>query len=277
MNRGLLRRLLYGLYLWLTWAAYKLFNKLILYRTEITITQRCTLKCEKCANLIPLFEKPETYDVETVKNEMKGLFDSVDKIVLLRILGGEPFIHKNIAEIVTCAANSQKVGKVEIVTNGTILPSDEVLKSFSNKKVIIVISDYAELSRHKNDIVKKCEELRVNCRICYNKLGDKWLDAGGLHKRDKTKKQLKKQLLSCAMMCRNVQNGRLYYCPRASFGSFLGVEGQENDSVDLLSKDVKEKRKRIFELNQKRLITACNYCDMGTKAMKQIEIARQIE
>ena len=79
------------------------------------------------------------------------------------------------------------------------------------------------------------------------------------------------------MMCRNIQDGRLYYCPRASFGSFLGISGRNNDSVDLLNGSIEDIRKSIFLLNQKRMIVACDFCNMGTDDMEFIDVAKQIE
>ena len=76
---------------------------------------------------------------------------------------------------------------------------------------------------------------------------------------------------------RNFLDGRLYFCPRASFGSKLGMPDDPNDFVDLRAENDRETlRRKIFELNQRRYIAACNYCDEGTGEAKTVPVAEQM-
>lgn len=50
-----------------------------------------------------------------------------------------------------------------------------------------------------------------------------------------------------------------------------------NDFVDLTGDtDPKTIKRQIFELNQRRFIAACNYCDEGTGAVSSVPVAEQL-
>ena len=91
-------------------------------------------------------------------------------------------------------------------------------------------------------------------------------------------KEIKRQMKHCGNICRNFHNGKLYFCPRASFGTKLGIPDNEKDFVDLAGTATREElRKKIYELNQKKYLVACNYCNEGTKDAVMIPVAEQVE
>ena len=277
INRGKLKAMLYPAYRFFCYVIYTIGGGyLYLYHVELPITQKCNLKCKHCSFLMPYFKKPVDFPVNDLLNYMDKLFDAVDAIQIFRILGGEPFIYKDIDKIVDKAIACKKLKTIEIVTNGTITPSREFLNKLKNQRVKIQISYYGELSRKTNEIKSLCDEIGVNCVIRDPK--DKtWIYAGDLHNRGRNRKEIIKQLKHCGNICRNFQNGKLYFCPRASFGTKLGIPDNPNDFVDFTGNtDRKTLRKQIFDLNQRRFIGACNYCDEGTDLVISVPVAEQL-
>ena len=61
----------------------------------------------------------------------------------IRVLGGEPFLNKDLDKIINKLLKSNKIQRIEVVTNGTIIPNNkELLNILSNSRVNISISKY---------------------------------------------------------------------------------------------------------------------------------------
>ncbi|WP_026491285.1 radical SAM protein [Butyrivibrio sp. XPD2002] len=276
VKREILRARLFPFYRFVCRVLYRGGNYLYLYHVELPVTQRCNLRCKNCVFMMPYFEKPRDFQTEDLLKYEKKLFDTIDAIQIFRILGGEPFLYKNLKPIIIEALNSDKVKTVEIVTNGTILPSEDLLKTLKNPKLKIQISDYGKLSRKRDEIKTLCDDNGINC-VIRGSDEKNWFDPGDLHFRGRNKKELKRQFANCGEICRNLHDGRLYFCPRAAFGTKLGIPDLESEYVDFASDKSREQlRKEIYELNQKRYLLACNYCNEGTDDYVPIPVAEQL-
>lgn len=276
VNREKLKSVLFPMYRLFCAIQYKCFDNIYLYHVEIPVTQRCTLRCKDCSFMMPYFEHPKDYDVNELLKYMDRLFECVDTIQIFRILGGEPFVYKDLNLIIEKALSSKKVRTVDIVTNGTIVPTDRILDSMRTGKVTVQISDYGDISFKKKELLNACNSRGIKCVI--RSMADKnWFTAGDLHFRGKIARDLKAQLKKCAGICRSFQNGKLYFCPRASFGTLLGIPDPAKDYVDFTKEcDKQTLRQQIYELNQRKGFLACNYCDEGTDKYMPIPPAEQI-
>ncbi len=276
VKRVALRAKLFPIYRFACKVLYKVFGYLYMYHVEIPVTQRCNLRCKNCVFLMPYFEKPVDYQLEKTTEYMRRMLDCVDAIQILRILGGEPFLYHDLGEVVKEALASSKVRTVEIVTNGTIVPPEEMIDLLKNPKLKIQISDYGKLSRKRDEITDFCSRNGINC-VVRGSDEKNWFDAGDLHFRKRNAKELKKQFKRCGEICRNLLDGKLYFCPRAAFGSKLEIPDVESDYVDFTTpQDRKKLRDEIYALNQKKFILACNYCNEGTDDYVPIPVAEQL-
>lgn len=250
---------------------------LYLYHVELPVTLKCSLRCKKCCFMMPRFEHPIDYEIDKLLGYMNALFDCVDIIQIFRILGGEPFLYPDLDKIIDKALSCSKVKTVDIVTNGTIVPKPELLAHMKNPRLTVQISDYGEYSRQKMALKKACDAAGVRC-ILRDEKEKNWFDAGGLEFRGRTKKELQKQLRRCANICRSFHNGRLYFCPRSSFGTKLGMPDPASEFVDFTGDKTREElRREIYKLNQSKYLSACNYCNEGTNLFKPIPVAEQLE
>lgn len=249
---------------------------LYLYHVELPVTQKCSLKCAKCSFLMPYFKNPIDYKVEDLLGYMDKLFECVDAIQIFRILGGEPFLYKDLEPVINRALACSKVKTVDIVTNGTVLPDEKLLSVMKNPKLTVQISDYGKYSRSKEALKKLCDKVGVKC-VVRNAREKVWFDAGGLENRGRDINEIKKQMKQCGNICRSFHNGRLYFCPRASFGTKLGIPDYEDDFVDFRESCSRiQLREKVHELDQKKYLIACNYCDEGTSKYIPIPVAQQL-
>lgn len=243
---------------------------------EIPITTRCSLKCEGCSNLIPCYNKRSDYDINILVKSIKSFLECINNIVYIRILGGEPFLSNNLYRVMNVLLKSDKIQRIEVVTNGTIIPSDKkVINTLRNNRIVVCISQYSIVDYNK--LVKFLDENNINYRI--DKMSY-WMNYGKAYKRNKTKKELIKQYTRCHSVCKSLINGQLHLCPRSSHGTDLGIiKDNENDYLDLLNNNISilDKKNKLNKLLKKKYIVACDYCDYGTKECKKIPVAKQMK
>ncbi len=122
------------------------------FRVEVEVLNACNLDCLVCYakpfnNLIPAFESIE-FLIKKTKNEVKP-FELI-------LLGGEPFIRKDIVKILELCKEGF-AGSLGISTNGTLLerlsPADvSTLKNISDTPIIQVSIDSVDY--HINDLLR---------------------------------------------------------------------------------------------------------------------------
>lgn len=242
---------------------------------EVPLTTKCSLRCKHCANLIPCYKNQEDYDIKKLIKSIRAFLECINNIVYIRVLGGEPFLSKNLYKFLQELLKSDKIQRIEIVTNGTIIPTDKkLLKIMKKDKIIVCISQYPMIKYEK--LANYLKENGIQYRI--DKMNF-WMDYGNPYKRNKTKKELIKQYAICNSICKSLVNGQLHLCPRSSHGTDLGIiKNNQKDYLNLLDKNlsIQEKKQKLNELLNKKYIIACDYCDYGTKKSKKIPVAEQL-
>ena len=78
-----------------------------------------------------------------VLNKILGVVDVIHEILLG---GGEIFLYPHMNEIIEYCIQSNKIRNVVIVTNGTVLPSEDTLKLLKNK---FDLKGLEEISSHR--------------------------------------------------------------------------------------------------------------------------------
>lgn len=241
---------------------------------EIALTTRCSLRCKDCSNLMQYYEKPKDCSLEINMASVTNFLSEVDYVDRFILLGGEPFLYKELPIILEKILSSEKVKRVWIYSNGTILPQDmKLLELMSNKKFLLFISNYGKLSTKLNEIKLLCSEKNIALKIADE--NSEWISAGSISKRGRSNKELKAQFKNCGLSCYNMLNGKLCYCARSSSALELGIVKNEV-CVDLLEKDGLRNRLITFLHKKHQYLETCDYCDLGTVNCKKVEKAIQI-
>lgn len=149
-----------GLYL-------KIFN--------LVITTKCTLKCKGCGALMDYYfpEQQKDMNLETTIKYFDKLMSYIDYVSEVVLIGGEPFVYKDLDKVLEHIVNQSyigKMGRLNIITNGTLIPSDSVLRIIGTHRDVIsvTISDYGKLSLKKYQLVKKLNE--YNCTYFHHNI-----------------------------------------------------------------------------------------------------------
>lgn len=245
---------------------------------EVIVTERCTLKCKKCATMTPYYGNPKNIYLSDCLKGIERFVSAVTYISEIRLLGGEPFINKGIDEFVIKLSNYSKIGIVHIYTNGTILPSPEILDALRNKKVHIHISNYAINSEK----VEKLIELFQKEKILYTERKyDSWTDLGEVEFKNYSANQRKKIFRNClAKNCFTLNRNKLFRCSRVAnmynIGNYKNIEYEYVDLEDMSKTDSEIKRdikQLLFEIED---LEACDYCNGMDLFHNIIPVAEQL-
>jgi wyosine [tRNA(Phe)-imidazoG37] synthetase (radical SAM superfamily) len=93
-----------------------------LLRFEVHLADHCNLNCKGCDNFSPI--APKCFlDKETFEKDCARLAVLTSgKLEDIALIGGEPLLHPEITEIIKIARKYFSETKIEIVTNGLLLP-----------------------------------------------------------------------------------------------------------------------------------------------------------
>lgn len=214
--------------------AHKAFREkdyVFLRSLDIMITERCSLKCKDCSNLMQYFEKPRDYDPDKVIKEVDKLLENVDEILEARILGGDAFMHKDWAKIVKHIMKHDKIRRVIIYTNGVIVPFSKDFFTLSHEKVIVMLTDYGKLSKYLDLIVESFEKHGIKYIVTKP---DVWIDCATIHKHSRTPEQNNKLFEECvATHLATMVDGKLFRCPFSASTYLLGFDFP-SDYVDFV-------------------------------------------
>lgn len=256
---------------------FEKMRELIIERMDLVLTTKCSLRCEKCANLMQYYEKPYDVKLGVIYKSVEKLMKSIDLLNQIYVLGGEPFMYPELGEVISFLIEIDKIKEIIVVTNATISPSDtKLLGILRNKKVVIRISNYGELSKNIEQLVNVCKEYGVNYILEEKGF---FYDTGNMKCRNRTDIELNKVFLDCSTQCRSLFRGELHYCPRSAHGTDLNlVPKEDGDYIDILSYEEEVPRKVIEDfMNRKNHVKACDYCDIRTPGYydRKIPLAKQ--
>ena len=255
----------------------KINNEFNISNIDIVITERCSLKCRDCANLMQYYVRPKNSDNDLLFKSVDKLMKCIDKLYEFRIIGGDPFMNKTMYEIINKLVVYDNVEQVTIYTNATILPKGENLECLKNKKVRLQITNYGDLSRKHEETIKFCE---TNNILYVTERVKKWQDLGKIKYEKKTVDELENLFKNC---CANnlltFLHGKLHVCPTAAHGTNLGIiPNNPKDIVDLSDDNmsIKETRDKLRDLYyNKKFLTACSYCKGRDYGFGEIDAAIQ--
>lgn len=210
-------------------------NKCVLSKIDTVITSRCTLKCKNCNMFIGHAPMQYDIDVDRLKNNFDIFFESVDYVYEYTLLGGEPFIHRDIAEIVSYLGGryGDKIGRINIITNGTVVPRDDVIDLLEKFHVTVHISDYTCSVDYKLNLERVQKKLLQHGIEYYVIPNNTWKDVVYPQNGYRTDNP-RKHMLLCGHSTHSVADGRLYWCdPAFAAECFMGFASKEDDSFDM--------------------------------------------
>ena len=196
-------------------------------RVSTAITEKCTLRCKNCITYMPYYKKPINYSFEAICHNIDMLCSLADSIACLNIVGGEPFLSNDIARYLDYIMSKYKgiIGKMVVITNGTVVPDDKTFQALKKHCVEVRISDYSDIVPYQRKLGELLNKLETN-KVDYQKIKfDEWLDMGRPDEDiciGETPNEIREHMFRCNGRCQFLCQGKYFYCSRqwAAEGAF---------------------------------------------------------
>ena len=240
-------------------------KRIILKQFEVIVTSMCSLKCEKCSAGMQYFKKPEHVPTEQIikdYNRMIELIDWTDRVI---IMGGETFLFPELDVVINAILQNpltySKTDGIKILTNGTVIPKQNVLEAMANKKVTVWISNYKDKSWKLFELCDTLRKYGIRYRVLempsWSNV-NQYVDAKIPNSEEVLLQRRKKD---CGTRCRTICNGKFYLCSFLKTMDALGMTpGFDGKYVGLYSPNAKNEIVDMLDMEQP-LPVACSWCN----------------
>ena len=203
------------------------------------------------------YEKPENSDLNEMLATIDAITTKMDEVYEFRVIGGEPFMNKEIHLVVERLTSKANVHKVSIFTNATIVPREHQWAAFQHPKVRFFITDYDAMSRNIRPLTEALEARGI---AYVSEKANGWTDCASLDKHNRTPEgNAAIWQACCAKNLATLHNGKLYRCPFSANAAALGAVPDYTDDY-LIVADAGREEIRSF-LRDKPFINACDHCN----------------
>lgn len=268
---------------------YYVYKKDKVYFSSISFlpSTACNLNCKNCLNFNPFAKQFYVREWDELVRDVDLFFSCVDHIMLFHVSGGEPLIYKYTADLIEYIDKNygDRIDTLRTVTNGTVVPKEEVLQKLSKCNVEITVDDYREAVPHFrerfDELIYKLEKNHVKYYI--NKVDD-WIDLAP-EKTDYStwsEEQLEKHRENCSQSWQELRNGKLYSCNYAAYATVAGIAGEQDlEEVYELTDFSPDKKKELVEFRlgytTKGYTNFCKKCRGFTPENREkISVAEQV-
>ena len=251
-------------------------DKLRVKHLDLVLTEKCSLKCKDCSNLMQYYAKPIDEDYDLLIYSLDQFMNNVDFVNEVRLIGGEPLIYKKIDQVMEKILTYNNFEKIFVYTNGTIVPKGNRLNAFKNEKVLFKISDYGKISRN----VKKLEETLGKANINYiTERITTWQNCALIKPFDRSE-ELTKHIYGncCVNQFLTLLHGKLYLCPfQAHAENLNAIPKAPKDSIDLKTTNGNVKKKIHDLYYGKDYLEACKSCNGRDPNVSSVDAAIQTQ
>lgn len=218
------------------WSVYQVYKYDRVYMTSISFLPStiCNLKCRHCLNFNPFAKKFYMRDFDELTKDLDLFFEKVDRIMIFHLSGGEPMLFSRIGELIRYIDQKygDRIDAFRTVTNGTIMPSKEVLEALAESNVEVTVDDYRDAVPQFAEVF---DELLVafdkyHVRYVVNK-ADAWVDLAPecTDYSDKNDLWMQRHFENCCQTWHELRGGKLYSCNYAAYAVVAGIAGEEDE------------------------------------------------
>jgi organic radical activating enzyme len=251
---------------------------------DVQVTEKCTMKCKDCSNLMQYYTKPEHADMDKLLLSLEKFIGAIDYLADARVIGGEPFMVKELPKILNFLVKNDKVGHITIYTNGTIVPNDEVLYSLKSEKIVVEITDYNEYSRNLKKLIPV---LKDNDIKFFSHRPQNWTDSARIVQNKRNSSELSQMFDACCVNdALTILHERIYHCPfSANVVNLNAIKVTGDEYIDLSAINEVEILRTSFKkwYFGRPFLESCSYClgrdymqpkvEPGVQTKKVIEIS----
>lgn len=203
----------------------------------LIINQRCSLRCKYCTSYMNEYDMHERVDfpLEQICNDIDNFFGAVDMVGTITVMGGEPFMHKDISQIIEHLCRWKNFGLISIATSGTYPIKPEQLEGLHDERVNISFSNYLEnISENQKKMFYQNIETVKQSGVCYTAglFSPEWIVPVSLVDKGYSDERVTGMKSACNNW-HQIKNGKVHPCDLATAIYSLHVADNASDYVDL--------------------------------------------
>jgi hypothetical protein len=252
--------------------ARRIIMKHYFHSFDLCVIDHCNLSCSQCNHFSPYF-KEHFVSLQQVEEDVQRL----KKVIFteeIRITGGEPLLHLDLAAILDVVRTSGMADKITIISNGTLIGrmSDEIWKRIDR----LWIDHYpgVHYGLDEESFERKAKEHKVGVW----RRNIKFFGIVALNQINPDAGLVQRIYNNCRMAnawnCAQIRDGYVYKCsvaPNISQKlSFLGIslENRQSDGIPIHEHTNFEMDLTRYFMDKKPL-RACHYC-LGTSGKRRV-------
>lgn len=244
-------------------------NKVCVSSSCIIPSTRCNLNCEKCLNFTPYLKEVHTRSLDALKDDIDLFFKWIDYVPRYQISGGEPLLYPDLDQLIFYINSKYrcKIKVLEIVLNGTIIPTDYLCDILKKHNVRVYLDNYTEAMPRtlelREKIITKLQEYQIEW---IDNTVEEWFDLD-IFNTDNTCMD-EREIIEYFDMCNNpwhcYEDGKIYACNFAAFAIKAGLSEEIDSEYFDISKMDEHSRKSLVEFclnyNEKGYVKFCERC-----------------
>lgn len=264
------------------------FNQSYVSLAQITLTERCTLKCKKCAHGCSYVDNATAIDMslQQVYKSADSFFSKVDFVKEFVLIGGEPLLYRELETVIEYIGRRyrERISLFVITTNGTIIPNKDILRACQKYNILFRISNYSYQVPRLKKTYQRLMDVLESYSISYvlSEEEHEWMDYGFEYvNRNESEDELVKVFDACKTPCREIRENRFYYCVMArSISDNLGFHVGQDDYLDMDRLNGTDYRKELLEFtlgySDKGYLDMCRHCNGAEAKNYPIPAAEQV-
>lgn len=232
------------------------------------INSICNLNCMHCVQYINNYPIDKRCNIPTEKicRDIDLWLELIDSVGTISVMGGETFMHPDIAKIANKFAEHKNFGFVSFPTNGLYPIKPEQLEGIEDRRIVIAFGAYQHVaSPEQLEIYNKNVELVKSYGIAYTESRHlpSWVIPSGIYKESDDIDYMTKKKQACKMPPRNLQirDGKVHTCDRGVALYAMGKVDYKDDYFELTKEGSLEERRRLFrEFVDRPFYYTCGHC-----------------
>jgi len=235
-------------------------NRLEIPNVEMFIMNPCNPQCEGCRDLNPSRCEHVDFDIDQLLRDIDDFLCNVDRVYRFIVTGGDTLLYRELNKLLNHLIGQKKIDLINVFTDGSVNPRQDILDLLKNRKVMVTISSYpADASPNKRNFAAILGKNNVNYLV-----KNTWRDLGRFNPvANNGEMDLRNRFTRCISKDYHVlNNGEYHICLRSAHGKKLGQFAPGvSDSVAFRDrKDYPAFKKEIRNLLHKKYIAACGKC-----------------
>lgn len=238
----------------------------------LVINQVCSLGCKYCTSYMNEYNKNDriNFPLAQIKSDIDKFLGAVDVVGTITVMGGEPFLHPNLSEIIEHLCKWKNFGLISIATSGTCPIRDEQLSGLKDSRVNISFSNYTESIDEKRREFFWNNVSKVKKKGLCHTVGlfsPEWIIPVTLENKHLTDAEAEHQKQTCTHWDQ-IKNGKVHPCDLAQSIYSLGLADYTDSYVNLNNySDMGKLREAIRNYRSKPFYEVCRH-HMRKKNMK---------